>query len=312
VLLRRLWALPPLQDAPQVGGILSDAEIKRRMDAALGPLYLPPPPAPYMNGAPGASLWNPDIDMVSIDTVHPQDMPLVANVLSLSCVLAQRMQDISHHLAEDMHDTFIAKPSQLSEDNTLSVPPPSPGTEAQDIFPAQPPHVIVREVCAVEHILLTAGHWLTTVNVLSIPLHKQQGLFELAVAAFVVTGQCFPSSHVHEPSCPLSHEADMMPPPSLMGGGGGCLRHILGAPLPLAVAPRGMSHQPHLCILIIRGAQLSAELHLQLSCVILGGGWWHFCIASSFLTCPLTTGWATCCTSCWRAVPLGLARRGGF
>jgi hypothetical protein len=130
---------PPPQGAPQLGDILLDDEIERRVEAALGPLYPPPPPAPYTDGAPGASLWNPDVDVVSVDTVHPQDMPLVADVLSLSCVLAQRTRGVSHRYAEDTHDTFIAKPSRLSEDNTLSVPPPSLGTEAQDIFPAQPP-----------------------------------------------------------------------------------------------------------------------------------------------------------------------------
>jgi hypothetical protein len=180
-------------------------------------MYPPPPPAPYTDGAPGASLWNPDVDVVSINTVHPQDMPLAADVLSLSCVLAQRTQDVSHRYVEDTHDTFITKPSRLSEDNTLPVPPPSPGTAAWDIFPAQPPHVVVREVRAVEHMLLTAGHWLATVDVSSVPLHEQQGLFELAVAAFVVAGQCFPSARMHKLSCPLSHEADTMPPPSPMG-----------------------------------------------------------------------------------------------
>jgi hypothetical protein len=227
------------------------------VDAALGPLYPPPPPAPYTDGAPGASLWNPDVDVVSVDTVHPQDMPLVADVLSLSCVLAQRTRDISHRYVEDTHDTFIAKPSRLSKDNTLPVPPPSPGTEARDIFPAQPPHIVAWEVHAVEHMLLMAGHWLATVNVSSVP-------------------------------------------------------RTSGAPLPLAGAPRGMSRQPHLCVLVIRDAQLSTELHAQLSSVVLGGGWWRFCAASSFLTGPLTTGWATRCVSCWGAVPLGLVRRGGF
>jgi hypothetical protein len=209
---------PHPQDAHLWRHVLSDAETERMVDAVNGPLYPPPPPAPYMDGAPGASLWNPDVDMVSVDTVHPQDMPLAADVLSLSCVLAQRTWAISQRYAEDMHDTFIAKPSRLSEDNTLPVPPPSPGMEARDVFPAQPPHVVVREVHAVEHMLLMAGHWLATVDVSSVPLHEQQGLFELAAAAFVVAGQHFPSARVHEPSCPLSQEADTMPPPSPMGG----------------------------------------------------------------------------------------------
>jgi hypothetical protein len=39
---------PPPQDAPQLGDILSDAEIERRVDVAQGPLYPPPPPAPYL------------------------------------------------------------------------------------------------------------------------------------------------------------------------------------------------------------------------------------------------------------------------
>jgi hypothetical protein len=117
---------PPPQDAPHLGDTLSDAEIERRVEAALGPLYPPPPPAPYTDGAPG--------------------------------------------------------------------------------------------VRAVEHMLLTAGHWLATVDVSSVPLHEQQGLFGLAAAAFVVAGQRFPSARTHEPSCPLSHEADTMPPSSPVGG----------------------------------------------------------------------------------------------
>jgi hypothetical protein len=274
--------LPP-QDAPHLGDILSDAEIERRVEAALGPLYPPPPPAPYTDGAPGASLWNPDVDVVSVDTVHPQDMPLAADVLSLSCVLAQRTRDISHRYAEDTHDTFIAKPSRLSEDNTLPVPPPSPGMEARDIFPAQPPHIVAREVRAVEHMLLTAGHWLATVDVSSVPLHQQQGLFELAAAAFVVAGQRFPSARVHKPSCPLSHEADTMLPPSPMGG---VPASHTGSPTASGSGPTGMSRRPRLCVLVVRGAQLSAELHMRLSCVILGGGGGASVLPPHFLRAP--------------------------
>jgi hypothetical protein len=152
------------------------------------------------------------------------------------------------------------------------------------------------------------GHWLTTVDVSSVLLHEQQGLFVLVAAAFAVANNRFPTALPHEPSCPLSQEADMVLLPSPLGG---CLHRMLGTPLPLAVAPRGMPRLPRLHLLITRGAQLSAELHSQLSCVVLGGGWQHLCAASSFLTGPLTTGWATHCTSCWGAVPLGLARRGG-
>jgi hypothetical protein len=171
-----------------------------------------------MDGAPGASLWNPDVDVVSVDTVHPQDMPLAADVLSLSCVLAQRTRDITHRHADNTHDTFIDKPYRLGEDFSQPVPPPSPGTVACTVFPAQAPHVVAREVRAVKHMLLTAGHWLATVDVSSVPLHGQQGLFALATAAFAVANDHFPAALPHEPSCPLSHEADTMPPPSPLGG----------------------------------------------------------------------------------------------
>jgi hypothetical protein len=233
--------LPP-QDAPHLGDILSDAEIERRVEAALGPLYPPPPPAPYTDGAPGASLWNPDVDVVSIDTVHPQDLPLAADVLSLFCVLAQRTRDITHRHAEDTHDTFVDKPYRLDEDFSQPVPPPSPGTGARTVFPAQAPHVVVREVWAVEHMLLTAGHWLAMVDVSSVPLHEQQGLFALAAAAFAVANDRFPTALPHEPSCPLSQEADTMPLPSPLGGvpaspdgcptasGSGPTGHALSAP----------------------------------------------------------------------------------
>jgi hypothetical protein len=209
--------LPP-QDAPHLGDILSDAEIERRVEAALGPLCPPPPPAPYTDGAPGASLWNPDVDVVSIDTVHPQDMPLAADVLSLSCALAQRTRDIAHRHAEDTHDTFIDKPYRLDEDFSQPVPLPSPGTGARTVFPAQAPHVVAREVRAVEHMLLMAGHWLATVDVSSVLLHEQQGLFALAAAAFAVANDRFPTALPHEPSCPLSQEADAVLLPSPLGG----------------------------------------------------------------------------------------------
>jgi hypothetical protein len=152
------------------------------------------------------------------DTVHPRDMPLVADVLSLSCVLAQRTWDIAHRHAEYTHDTFVDKPYRLDKGFSQPVPPPSPGMVARTVFPAQAPHVIVREVRAVEHMLLVAGHWLATVDVSSVPLHEQQGLFALAVAAFAVANDRFPTALPHEPSCPLSQEADTMLLPSPLGG----------------------------------------------------------------------------------------------
>jgi hypothetical protein len=233
-LLRYRWALPPCT-TPHVGGILLDTEIERRVDAALGPLYPPPPPAPYTDGALGASLWNPDIDVVSVNTVHPRDMPLAADVLSLSCVLAQRTWDIAHHHAEYTHDTFVDKPYRLDEDFSQPVPPSSPGTVARTVFPAQAPHVVVREVRAVEHMLLVVGHWLATVDVSSVPPHEQQGLFALAAAAFAVANDRFPTALPHEPSCPLSQEADTMPLPASPVGcptasGSGPTGHASSAP----------------------------------------------------------------------------------
>jgi hypothetical protein len=180
---------------------------------------LPPPPAPYTVGAPGASLWDPDTDVVSIDTVHPQDVPLVADVLSLSCVIAQRTRDIAYRHADNTHDSFVDKPYRLDEDFSQPVPPPSPGTEARVIFPAQPPHVVEREVRAVEHMLLTAGHWLATVDVSSVPLSEQQGLYALAASTFSVAAQRFPDAQVHEQSCPQFCEADSTPHPPLFGVG---------------------------------------------------------------------------------------------
>jgi hypothetical protein len=90
------------------------------------------------------------------------------------------------------------------------------------------------------------------------------------------------------------------------------LHQALGVPLPLVVAPQGMPHQSCLCVLIMRDTQLHAEPPVWLSCIVLGGGWWHSCVTSSFLMGPLTTGWAMHCTRCWGAVPLGLAVWGGL
>jgi hypothetical protein len=74
---------------------------------------------------------------------------------------------------EDMHNTFVNKSSKLSNNNTLAVPLPSLGMVAHSIFPAQPPLIVEREVQAVEHMLLMAGHWLTTINVSFILLDAQ-------------------------------------------------------------------------------------------------------------------------------------------
>jgi hypothetical protein len=188
-------------------------------DAVDVTLYPLPPPALYTVGAPGASLWNPDVDVVSIDTVHPQDMPLVADVLSLSCIIAQRTWDIAHRHADNTHDTFVDKPYRLDENFSQPVPPPSPGMEVRVIFLAQPPHVVEREVRAVEHMLLMAGHWLATVDVSSVPLSEQQGLYALAASTFLVATQCFPNAQIHEQSCPQFREADSMLHPPLSGVG---------------------------------------------------------------------------------------------
>jgi hypothetical protein len=123
------------------------------------------------------------------------------------------------------------------------VPPPSPGTVARTVFPAQAPHVVAREVRAVEHMLLTAGHWLVTVDVSSVLLHEQQGLFALAAAAFAVANDRFPAALPHEPSCPLSHEADMMLPPSPLGGGARITHWEWGSSW---VTPRVNFHTLHL------------------------------------------------------------------
>jgi hypothetical protein len=210
---------PQDEDAQLWAHVLLDVEAGRMRDAAEVTLYPLLPPAPYTVGAPGASLWDPDVGVVSIDTVHPQDVPLAADILSLSCVIAQRTWDIAHRHADNTHDTFVHKPDRLVEGFSLPVPPPSPGVEAQVVFPAQPPHIVEREVRAVEHMLLTAGHWLATVDTSSVPLSRQQGLYALAASTFSVAAQRFPDAQVHEQSCPLFHEADSTSHPPLFEGG---------------------------------------------------------------------------------------------
>jgi hypothetical protein len=212
--------------------------VRDAVDVTLYPL---PPPAPYTDGAPGASLWNPDVDVVSIDTVHPQDMPLVADILSLSCVIAQRTRDIAYRHADNTHDSFIDKPYRLDKDFSQPVPPPSPGTEARVIFPAQPPHIVEREVRAVEHMLLMVGHWLTTVDVSSVPLSRQQGLYALAASTFSVAAQRFPNAQVHEQSCPQFHEADSAPHPPLSGVG---TASGTGSPTASGSGPNGLPLPP--------------------------------------------------------------------
>jgi hypothetical protein len=87
---------PQDEDAQVWAHVLLDIEAERMRDVAEVTVYPLLPPAPYTVGALGASLWNPDVNVVSIDTIHPQDMPLVADVLSLSCVIAQGTQNIAH------------------------------------------------------------------------------------------------------------------------------------------------------------------------------------------------------------------------
>jgi hypothetical protein len=77
-------------------------------------------------------------------------------------------------------------------------------------------------------------------------------------------------------------------------------RQALGVLLPLAVDPMGHPRRPRPGVLA-RGALLSAELHMQLSYIVLVGGWWCVCAASSLTMGPLTIGWALCCTGCWGA-----------
>jgi hypothetical protein len=62
-------------------------------------------------------------------------------------------------------------------------------------------------------MLLTAGHWLATVDVSSVPLDAQCDLLALAASAHAAGLQRFPGAIVHEPSCPLSQEAVPVPSP---------------------------------------------------------------------------------------------------
>jgi hypothetical protein len=165
----------------------------------------------------------------------------MADVLSLSCVIAQRTWDIAYRHADNTHDSFVDKPYRLDEDFSQPVPPSSPGTEAQVIFPAQPPHVVEREVWAVEHMLLTAGHWLATVDVSSVPLSEQQGLYALAASTFSVVAQRFPNALVHEQACPLFHEADLTPHPPFSGVG---TVSGTGSPVASGSGPNGLPSLP--------------------------------------------------------------------
>jgi hypothetical protein len=153
--------------------------------------------------------------MVSIDTVPPHDVVFAADITGMSCVLAERARSISHRWAEDLHDTFIAQPSALREESSWSQRlPPTTGVDERRIFPAQPPHVVDREVRVISHMLLTAGRWLATVDASSVPLAYQMALGALAEDAYAVSTQRFPRpAHMHEPSCPLHREADLSPPP---------------------------------------------------------------------------------------------------
>jgi hypothetical protein len=88
-------------------------------------------------------------------------------------------------------------------------------------------------------------------------------------------------------------------------------RQALGVPLPLAVDPMGRPRHPRPGVLA-RGAPLSAGLHMWLGYIVLVGGRWCVCTASSLITGPLATGWALCCTGCWGAAPFGPAGWGGL
>jgi hypothetical protein len=232
---------PQDEDAQVWAHVLLDIEAERMRDVAEVTVYPLLPPAPYTVGALGASLWNPDVGVVSIDTVHPQNVPLAADILSLSCVLAQRTRDIAHRHADNTHDTFVHKPDRLVEDFSLPVPPPSLEVEARVVFPAQPPHIVEREVRAVEHMLLMAGHWLTTVDASSVPLSEQQGLYALVASAFLVAAQCFPDAQVHEQSCPLFHGADSTLHPPLFEGG---TTSDTGGPTASGSGPNGSPSPP--------------------------------------------------------------------
>ena len=79
-----VWVSPDAphpQDGSRLGVVLSSEEFERMLAAT------PPPPAPYTDGAPGASLWNPDTTRVSIDTLDPQDVRFSGHILDLSCIL---------------------------------------------------------------------------------------------------------------------------------------------------------------------------------------------------------------------------------
>jgi hypothetical protein len=143
----------------------------------------------------GVSLWNPDIDSVSVDTVSPNDVRLSVDVLTLSSRLARRTSEF--HLGVGLCDSFVDKPAQLSvHDPELS----SELLEDHVVFAPQPPDVVVRETTAVLHMLTVTNLWLRTVDVDSLRSEDCLEMARLMGDSYQGVYERFPPAS-HEPGC---------------------------------------------------------------------------------------------------------------
>jgi hypothetical protein len=136
----------------------------------------------------GVSLWNPDIDNVTIDTVSANDVRLSADVLSLSSRLARRTCEFN--LGGGLRNLFDPRPDQASTRDP----------DDHVVFAPQPPDVVARETAAVLHMLTVANLWLTTVDVDSLRSADRLEMARLVGDSYQSVYHRFPPAS-HAPGC---------------------------------------------------------------------------------------------------------------
>jgi hypothetical protein len=141
-------------------------------------------------------------------------------VVGLASRLAERHRRHERNAAaarsHSLHDTFLAGSVPLPEPEPTSSPAQAGEWVAPPVYAPEAPRRVAAEADAVDHMLSTAAYWMASVDVASVPLEIQEGLFRLTATCLAASLR-FPGAGPHH-SDPASGHAPA-PPPAVAGAG---------------------------------------------------------------------------------------------
>lgn len=145
---------------------------------------------------------------------------LAIEVVGLASRLAERHRlherSVAAARSHTLHDTFLA--GGVSPPEPEPAPSPAQAGEwvAPPVYAPEAPRRVAAEADAVNHMLSTAAYWMASVDITSVPLEIQEGLFRLTATCLAASLR-FPGAGPHHSDPASGHTP--APPPAAAGTG---------------------------------------------------------------------------------------------